>query len=214
MGLRHIIPYMEAILLASSSRRRKEILESLAIPFETMDPEVDESVRDTLPPPERVVALAGDKARAGAARLPNADPRLVLGADTLVCLPRKAEAEFVMGKPVSREDARVMIEALAGKDHWVHTGLALLNRSSGELHAARSDSLVRFAPMSSAEVELYLDTGEWEGVAGAYRIQGAAAQFISRIEGSWSGIVGLPLRELYVILGEAGYRFRPGMAGN
>jgi len=204
---------MEAILLASSSRRRKEILESLDIPFETVDPDVDEAARDSLPPAERVVALAADKAEAVAAQAADGAPRLVLGADTLVCLPRTGENELVMGKPESRHEARAMIEALAGRDHSVHTGIALLDRASGKIRKLRSDSLVRFAPMVAEEIERYLDTEEWQGVAGAYRIQGAAAQFITRIEGSWSGIVGLPLRELYVILSEAGYRFRPVVAG-
>jgi septum formation protein len=158
---------------------------------------------------ERVVALAEDKARAAADRLSSRDPRLVLGADTLVCLQRNGEADLGMGKPMVRDEARLMIESLAGRDHFVHTGIALLDRSSGIVWKARSDSRVRFASMSADEIERYLDSEEWKDVAGAYRIQGTAAWFISRIEGSWSGIVGLPLRELYVILTEAGYRFRP-----
>jgi septum formation protein len=87
--------------------------------------------------------------------------------------------------------------------------MALLDRGTGELHRARSDSVVSFSPMDVDEIEAYLDTEEWRGVAGAYRIQGAAALHIERIEGSWSGIVGLPIRELYVILRAANYRLRP-----
>lgn len=185
------------------------MLKNLGIPFEARDPDVDEELRNALSPMERVVALAEDKARAAAGRLSSDAPRLVLGADTLVCLQKDGEAEQIMGKPVGREEARLMIAALSGRDHFVHTGIALFDRDSGIVRTVRSDSRVRFAPMSVEEIECYLDSGEWEGVAGAYRIQGHAAWFISRIEGSWSGIVGLPLRELYVILGEAGYRFRP-----
>ena len=203
-----IMRSMESIVLASSSARRRELLESVGLPYLRRDPEVDESLRDGLPPPERVVALAIDKARAAAAGLEEGAPRLVLGADTLVCLPLSAGRETVMGKPADREEARAMISALAGKDHLVHTGLALLDRRGGALRTIRSDSHVRFGPMSAEEFDRYLDSGEWEGVAGAYRIQGAAALYIDRIQGSWSGIVGLPLRELYGILVEAGYRFR------
>jgi septum formation protein len=197
---------METIALASSSQRRKELLESLGIPFEALEPGTDESLRDGLPPAKRVVALAEDKARAGAAKLPTSGPRLVVGADTLVCRTGEGRSELVMGKPTGRDEARRMIEALEGRDHFVHTGLALLDRGTGVMRTVRSDSLVRFAPMNGLEIDAYLDTGEWEGVAGAYRIQGAAAFHIMRIDGSWSGIVGLPLRELYVILREAGYR--------
>ena len=200
------MPPMETIVLASSSQRRRELLASLGIPFAAVEPETDESVRDCLPPAERVVALAEDKARAGAAKLPKSGPRLVVGADTLVCRKGEDCSELVMGKPANRDEARRMIEALEGRDHFVHTGLALLDRRTGNMRTVRSDSLVRFAPMSGTEIEAYLDTGEWEGVAGAYRIQGAAAFHIMRIDGSWSGIVGLPLRELYVILREADYR--------
>jgi len=201
---------MERILLASSSARRREMLARLGVSFTVSSPEVDESLRDDQTPPSRVVALAEDKVEAAAARLEAPSPRLVLGADTLVCLPSfdgpSAGGETVMGKPEGRDEARRMIQALQGRDHLVHTGLALLDRRSGQMRRSRSDSLVRFAPMSPDEVKAYLDTGEWEGAAGAYRIQGAAALYILRIEGSWSGIVGLPLRELYVMLGEAGYR--------
>jgi len=203
---------MEVICLASASPRRREMLESLGLPFESIDPAVDEGLRDELPPMERVVVLAEDKARAAAGRLAGDAPRLVLGADTLVCLMTKGQAERVMGKPEDRAEARRMIESLAGRDHYVHTGIALIDRNTGKARTLRSDSRVSFAPMSPEEIERYLDSGEWRGAAGAYRIQGNAAWFISRIEGSWSGIVGLPLRELYVILNEAKYRFRPLVA--
>jgi septum formation protein len=200
---------METLILASSSPRRVEMLTRLGIPFVKRDPEVDESLRDDLPPKLRVVALAEDKARAVAGQLADGEPRLVLGADTLVCLPAKDGAELVLGKPEGREGARLMLGALAGREHIVHTGLALIDRCEGRILRSRSDSVVSFSPMSGEEIELCLDSGEWEGVAGSYRLQGIAALFIERIEGSWTGIVGLPLRELYGILREANFRFRP-----
>ena len=208
-----IIERMETILLASASPRRRSLLGELGIPFDALATDFDESVRDNLSPPERVLVLAEDKARTAAAA--DGPPgrkgahRLVLGADTLVCLQERGGFEQVMGKPDSRDAARSMIALLAGREHLVHTGLALLDTVSGLLWTARSDSRVRFAHLDPGEIEDYLDSGEWEGVAGGYRVQGRAAFHIERIEGSWSGIVGLPMRELYGILREAGCRPRP-----
>jgi septum formation protein len=93
-----------------------------------------------------------------------------------------------------------MMTLLAGRSHEVHTGLALYDSSTGLMDRIASLSRVHFAPMDEAELASYLASGDWRGVAGAYRVQGRAALHIERIEGSWSGIVGLPLRELYVIL--------------
>lgn len=195
---------MAHLILASSSPRRREILSSLGLEFEIVDPDVDESLRDGLPVEERVMRLAEDKARSAASRLGSGRQHACLGADTLVRL-RGSEGGGgqVLGKPRDRADARDMIRALAGKTHDVHTGLALAG-IDGVIETIRSDSRVSFAPMSEGEIETYLDSRDWEGVAGAYKIQGQAALFIERIEGSWSGIVGLPIRELYVILSHAG----------
>ena len=206
---------MERILLASNSPRRRELLDEAGIPFDPVPTELDESLRDHLAPADRVLALAEDKVRAafdaagrgeGVGHAPA--PRLILAADTLVCLPSAPHepGETALGKPADQEDARRMLRLLAGRRHFVRTGIALLDRGTGVVRTARSDSAVRFAPMSEAEIEGYLGTGEWAGVAGAYRIQGLASFFIDRLEGSWTGVVGLPMRELYVILSAAGYR--------
>ncbi|HUW41209.1 MAG TPA: Maf family protein [Rectinemataceae bacterium] len=215
---------MEPLLLASSSPRRSHILRSLGIPFVLADPDVDESLRDHLPPPMRVVALAEDKARAAASRTARDTPNLVIAADTLVCLRLpggksgigspgdQGLEEIVLGKPCDRADARRMISLLAGRVHTVHTGLVVLDRRSDRIFPIRSDSFVTFSAIDESEIEAYLESGEWEGVAGAYRIQGWTALYITKIEGSWSGIMGLPIHELYAILNEAGYRLRPQKA--
>lgn len=206
---------MPKLILASSSPRRKEALTALGLSFETLSPEVDESIHDHLPAPERVLALARLKAERAAQSLQPAghgNPEvLILGADTLVSLeplpsplPGGIRPDGVLGKPESRAEAKAMIEALAGRTHSVHTGLALLALPSGRLETSLSTSRVEFAPLDTEEVERYLATGDWEGVAGAYRIQGRAALHIKAIEGSWSGIVGLPIHELYVILSRLG----------
>lgn len=203
-----IIAAMERLLLASNSPRRKELLEGVGIGFEHLAPDLDESLRDTMAPEARVLALAEDKARAAAALAEAGAPRLVLAADTLVCVPGAAPGggELALGKPEDIEDARRMMRLLAGRSHVVRTGLALFDRESGRLLTSRSDSIVAFSTMSDDEIEAYLRSGEWSGVAGAYRIQGLAAFFVERVEGSWTGVVGLPLRELYVILATAGFR--------
>lgn len=200
---------MPPLILASGSPRRRELLSVLGFDFEVLFHDVDEEGLDYLPPPERVRALALAKARSVGAEA-RARGALVLGADTLVCDPEPlgampeglldASGSLTFGKPGDREGARLMLGLLAGRTHRVHTGLALLDARDGREESLVSTSLVRFAPMSADEIEALLDTGEWEGVAGAYRIQGLAACFIEEIRGSWSGIVGLPIRELYAIL--------------
>jgi septum formation protein len=199
---------MERLLLASASPRRRELLAAAGIPFDSVAPDIDETNRDSLIPSARVLALAEDKAKAASIYASRFSPRLVLGADTLVCLPKKSVvgAETALGKPRDAEDAKIMLHTLSGKVHVVRTGLVILDRSTGAVFPIRSDSTVRFAHLSEEEIESYLASGEWNGVAGAYRVQGLAAFFIDRIEGSWTGVVGLPMRELYVILQQAGYR--------
>jgi septum formation protein len=141
---------MESIILASASPRRRELLETLGVPYILCPTAVDEALRSNLVPAERVISLAVDKARAGAALAQEASPRLVLGADTLVCVPDTGNsgAEIALGKPKDKEEAREMMRLLIGRTHVVRTGLALLDRASGKLHVARSDSLVSFARMS------------------------------------------------------------------
>jgi len=211
----------DRILLASASPRRRELLKSMGIGFEILAADVDESLRDALPAKDRVVALAQDKAEA-AARQPSAlHFRWILAADTLVWLPAEGNAakkdatgapggepEEVFGKPRDRGDALRMLSRLSGRAHRVSTGLCLLDRKKVGATTARSDSSVWFEGMDERQLEAALEAGDWEGVAGAYRIQGYAARHIERIEGSWSGIVGLPIHELYGILMKSGFVFR------
>ena len=180
-----------------------ELLKSAGILFDSIAPELDESLRDELPPADRVLALSSDKAKAVASILSSTAPRLVLGADTLVCVTDGDGIELALGKPNNVAEARKMLCLLSGRGHVVRTGIAVLDRDSGKTTTARSDSIVRFARMSDDDIEAYLASGEWIGVAGGYRIQGLAACFVENLEGSWTGVVGLPMRELYVILHDA-----------
>jgi len=193
---------MEPILLASASPRRLEALSALGFPLVVRPADVDESARDGEPVARRVRSLASDKARAVAAMAGAGDPRWVLGADTLVAIEDR-----VLGKPRDRAEAATHLALLSGREHTVHSGLALLDRASGGLVEAGSATLVEFLSLSPAEIEWYLDSGEWEGVAGSYRIQERAALFAARLDGSYSGVVGLPLAVLYGMLRAVGYRF-------
>lgn len=195
--------FTDPILLASASPRRRELLRRLGVPLLTLPADIDESVADELHVAERVARLAELKARATEALpWPYAEPRprWILGADTLV-----AAGERVFGKAEDEDEARATLRSLAGAWHEVHSGLAVLDASTGAVRSAVSTTRVLFGPMSEAEIEAYLGLGEWRGVAGSYRLQEAASLFVERIEGSYSGVVGLPLREFYGILRAAGY---------
>lgn len=202
---------MEKIILASSSPRRKEILASLAVPFITIHPDIDETICDHIDPEYRVLALAEKKAAAGLDLLGTIEkkdgwPRLLLAADTLVAF-HLSRGWKTIGKPRDRDEARTMLHYMEGHTHRVFSGLCLLDTRKGERHSVLSSTKVRFSSMSGMEIERYLDTGEWEGAAGAYRVQGAGSCFISSLQGSWSCVVGLPIRELYGILRDADYDF-------
>jgi septum formation protein len=209
---------METIILASSSPRRKEILRSLSVPFDVIHPDIDETTCDQLEPEHRVIALAERKAIAGLALLAQAPgkdasgtsasprPRLLLASDTLVAL-RRAGAWRTIGKPADRDAARAMLYHLEGRTHTVFTGLCLAETGSGSRSTICATTSVRFAAMSDAEIERYLDCEEWRGAAGAYRLQGRGSCFIEQVRGSWSCVVGLPIRELYGMLRNAGYDF-------
>lgn len=191
---------MDTILLASGSPRRREILEQYGFPLIVRPAGTDESLRDHLPVGERVTALALDKARAAASGVREGDPRWILAADTLVSV-----AGEVLGKPRDRDEARTFLRSLSGVPHKVTTGLAFTDRVSGTTRTIVEETEVLFSRLTDVEIKDYLDTGEWEGAAGAYRIQGRAAFLIERVVGSWSCVVGLPLRAFYVILRDSGY---------
>jgi septum formation protein len=199
--------YSNRLLLASASPRRLEIVEGLGFNPAVEPVDLDESMYDELPIPERVVALA--EAKAGmSARTTLLDCRWILGADTLVGLDGRT-----FGKPENAEFARAMIHSLSGRTHVVATGLSLFDRQEGKACSILSETEVTFATMSNAEVEYYLATGEWQGAAGAYRIQETASLFVERIQGSFTGVVGLPIREFYVILSRSAFPVPFGREG-
>jgi len=186
--------YSDRLLLASASPRRFDLIKGLGLSPVVEPVDFDESVFDHLPIARRVLALAEGKARLSAATTSH-DCRWILGADTLVGLDGKT-----YGKAENAGQAREMIQNLSGRSHTVSTGLCILDRQEGRAHSIISETEVRFASMSEPELDCYIATGEWIGAAGAYRIQETAALFVEQITGSFTGVVGLPIREFYVIL--------------
>ena len=199
---------MSVIYLASRSPRRRELLAQIGVRFEPLlfrdgarkDPDTDESVLPGELPEDYVVRVTRQKARAawervvmrrGIRRMP------VLAADTTVAL-----ANEIFGKPADREDAVRMLATLSGTQHRVLTAVAV--SQEGRLELALNSSLVTFAPIAEERIRAYVDSGEPFDKAGAYAIQGRAGAFIERIEGSYSGVMGLPLFETAALLRQFG----------
>jgi len=185
------------LFLASKSPRRRDLLDQIGVAYQTLDIDVVEQVAAGEVALDYVRRVARDKARAGLLKVADVAGALVLGADTEVVLDGR-----IFGKPVGVEDASEMLRALSGRSHDVISAVTLLSESDEQ--SVVSFSTVRFAPMTVQEVESYVLTGECMGKAGAYAIQGHAARFIERIEGSYWGIMGLPLFETAGLLRRCG----------
>ena len=192
---------MEPIILASSSPRRQDILKMLHIPFRVIIPNIDETLSSAIELEQVPELLAREKVTAVIHSLPaGQEIQWVLGADTVIL--HKGE---VLGKPENIEQAIDFLTSLQGNTHTVLTALVLYNGRQKTTTSRLCKTNVTFAPMSKEEIEWYVETGDWHGAAGGYRIQSLASCFISKIEGSYSGAVGLPIFELYDILKEQGY---------
>lgn len=178
------------LILASGSPRRAELLTAAGYTFEVVPADVDETPTPGESPADYAMRIARAKAtRVAAARSSD----IVLAADTVV-----VGDERLMGKPTDRQDAASMLKVLSGRTHDVHT--AVVVRGPGLNAEELVTTRVRFQPLSESEIEWYLETGEPEGKAGAYGIQGRASRFIDWIEGSWSNVVGLPISTVYRLL--------------
>jgi septum formation protein len=186
-------------VLASASPRRRELLSRLGLEFEVRAVDTDETPRPGETPEALVLRLALAKARAAAR-----PGELALGADTVV-----AADGALLGKPADDEDARRMLAALSGRSHEVWTGVALVEvpaaAGTGRLRerarACRTE--VVFRALSESEIDAYVASGEPRDKAGAYAIQGGAANFVARVDGDYTNVVGLPLplvEELLAVL--------------
>ncbi len=188
------------LILASASPRRREILTTLGVAFEVYTADADEMC-DLTNPGARVEAIAARKC-AAVRDMPvlrdvaDSPDTVILAADTLVTL----DGQF-LGKPRDEADARRMIRLLAGRTHTVASGLCLYR--DGQTVTAHELTGVTFAPMTDAEIDAYIATRESFGKAGGYAIQGYAARFITRIDGDYFNVVGLPVHRLYQTLDQA-----------
>lgn len=186
---------MSQLYLASSSPRRRELLTQIGVPFHIVPASIDETPQAGESAVAYVERLARDKALAGLHFLAQRADVCVLGADTAVVLDGR-----ILGKPVDRADALAMLQALSGREHEVLTAVAVANRDRCEARVV--SSRVTFRSVSMEEAERYWETGEPQDKAGGYAIQGLAAVFVSRVEGSYSAVVGLPLCETAALLAD------------
>lgn len=183
---------MANLILASSSARRKELLEQVGLSFDIFSPDVDESVRANESIDAYVKRLAEAKAQAVLTQFPNAT---VIAADTSLSLDGQ-----IIGKPESKQHAFEIWTALSGRQHYVFSGVCVANAKQVKSRVVAT--VVYFQHLTHADMEKYWATGEPVGKAGGYAIQGYAAQFIPAITGSYSNVVGLPLHETLQLLAE------------
>jgi septum formation protein len=186
------------LVLASASPRRKALLQQLGVEFEVQPVDMDESLQPGEGVLEHVQRLATEKARLGYSQVALAANDLaVLAADTVV----EVDGE-VLGKPENYGQAAAFLARLSGKKHKVHTAIAIVT-ADREL-TALSSSEVEFAQLTASQINAYIETGEPMDKAGAYAIQGLAARFVVNLNGSYSGVMGLPIYETANLLAACG----------
>jgi septum formation protein len=183
-------------VLASESPRREQLLRLLGVPFTVAPARIDERVQAGEHPAALVVRLAVGKAERMAAAQPG--DAVVIGADTVVAVD-----DEVLGKPRDDGDARRMLGLLSGRSHQVVTGVAVV--AAGRVATAVEETTVTFSVLDAADIDWYLATGDHAGKAGAYGIQGVAGLFVTRLEGSFTNVVGLPLSTVRPMLADAGF---------
>ncbi len=196
------------LVLASASPRRAELLRAAGFVFEIRPVEIDEGVRNGETPETYVRRLASEKSQAASDTVGSADLNgsglTVLGADTAVIVDGE-----ILGKPQDDREAAEMLRRLSGRWHEVLTGVSL--RASGREAAAVERTGVQFSPLGAEDIAWYVGSGEGRDKAGAYAVQGLAARFIPRIDGSYSNVVGLPIATVFKLVqqiasdGRSGY---------
>lgn len=187
------------LILASASARRAQILRDAGLPFQIISSAIDEAPMEGESPQDLVRRLAEQKAQLVAARA--IGPAIIIGADTVVVFDGK-----ILGKPRSAEEARAMLGQLSGRTHAVITGIALIRLPDEATRQELETTQVTFAPLSDEEISSYVATGEPFDKAGAYAIQGRGGRHITRIDGGYFNVVGLPLGKLYRLLRELGWK--------
>lgn len=188
----------ELIVLASGSPRRRQLLDQIGVGYRVHAVSIDEGRLQTESPFDYARRLALAKATAAWSELDGAGGRLVLAADTAVSI-----ADEIFGKPLDEDDAAGMLARLSGVTHQVTTAVAAVQE--GERTVRASVSQVTFRSLSGQEIHAYVASGEPVGKAGSYAVQGLAAIFVERLEGSYSGVMGLPLFETADLLKSYGH---------
>ena len=183
------------IILASTSPRRRELLESIGVAFTVKTNEIDESTRSGETPKDYVQRLANQKAEAVRQGLPEEKKHttMVIAADTSVVID-----QLILGKPSDQREASAMLKRLSGRAHEVLTGFAVLQGSEKIIQTVRTK--IKFRLLSDQEIRAYVKTGEPMDKAGAYAIQGEGKAFVDTIDGSYTNVVGLPLDEIQRVL--------------
>jgi len=181
------------IYLASKSPRRQQLLQQIGLQFEIVEVDIDEHWDSKEHPRVYVERVALEKAKAAKAKINTDQSFVIIGADTSVILD-----DVVLGKTGNNEQAIAMLTQLSGRLHYVYSSVAVVNKTSEKIKT--SISRVYFKPLSEEDIESYCKTGEPIGKAGGYAIQGHAAAFIERLDGSYSGVMGLPLYETAELL--------------
>jgi septum formation protein len=188
--------------LASKSPRRRELLGRLGLPFGIIDLDIPEERAPGEPAEDYVRRVAREKAGAGLLTVMTNPSAVVLGSDTEVVLD-----DEVFGKPADAEDAASMLRKLSGRAHQVISAVSLVSQARELQTVSISD--VTFAALTEAQIAGYLAGDEWQGKAGAYAIQGFAETFITRLSGSYTGVMGLPIYETAMLLRQFGLEPMP-----
>jgi septum formation protein len=185
-----------ALVLASASPRRRQLLARAGIAFEVIPADIPELGRSSEKPGDFAVRVAAEKALAVAQRVGPAPPRQVLGADTIVVVDGE-----VLGKPRDAEHALLLLQRLAGRSHEVITAVAVAASDTLEIRTTAVTTRVTMRKAAAEELRAYVATGEPLDKAGAYAIQGAGRSLIEMVDGSESNVIGLPLEETLALLG-------------
>ncbi len=187
---------MKKIILASTSPRRKEILEKLKIPFEVVSIDYEEDMTLQMDPEELVLFLASGKVNSVKDKYPDS---IIISADTFIVFENHK-----LGKPFTKEKAKEMLQMLSGKNHEILTGVAILDTSNNLIQTFAESTKVKMMNLSEKMIEEYIDTGEPLDRAGSYALQEKGALLIEKIEGDFFNAMGLPLRKVAEKLEELG----------
>ncbi len=188
------------VILASQSPRRRELLQLIGVPHEVAPANIDETLLPNEDPLAHCERLAREKVQAIAA---TASDAVVIGSDTIVVIDGE-----VLGKPNDAREAAIMLARLSGREHMVHTAVAV---ARGDTLLSGVESVkVRFRPLDAPTIEAYINTGEPLDKAGAYGIQGYGATIVERVDGDYFAVMGLPLGRLIGLLSKMGVKYQFG----